>query len=129
MLKEIHQNVFFRKDFCRCFYGRSGVSPGTDSKESIPPAYVTWRAGTMTLFPTRLLASHNCSKIPAQSTNRKSTAMSNFLIRSILLHTCNFNQNLINNAWCDLSWSCYYYWILENSTFCHFGLAIRSSIQ
>ncbi len=26
-------------------------SPGIDSKESIPPAYVAWRAGTMTLLP------------------------------------------------------------------------------
>jgi len=25
-------------------------SPGIDSKESIPPAYVAWRAGTITLF-------------------------------------------------------------------------------
>ncbi len=25
-------------------------SPGIDSKESIPPAYVAWRAGTTTLF-------------------------------------------------------------------------------
>jgi hypothetical protein len=24
--------------------------PGIDSKESIPPAYVAWRAGTTTLF-------------------------------------------------------------------------------
>ncbi len=26
-------------------------SPGIDSKESIPPAYVAWRAGATTLFP------------------------------------------------------------------------------
>jgi hypothetical protein len=25
-------------------------TPGIDSKESIPPAYVAWRAGTITLF-------------------------------------------------------------------------------
>jgi hypothetical protein len=25
-------------------------SPGIDSKASIPPAYVSWRAGTITLF-------------------------------------------------------------------------------
>jgi hypothetical protein len=25
-------------------------SPGIDSKELIPPAYVAWRAGTITLF-------------------------------------------------------------------------------
>jgi hypothetical protein len=25
-------------------------SPGIDSKASIPPAYVAWRAGTITLF-------------------------------------------------------------------------------
>jgi hypothetical protein len=25
-------------------------SPGIDSKESIPPAFVAWRAGTTTLF-------------------------------------------------------------------------------
>ncbi len=26
------------------------MSPGNDSKEPIPPAYVAWRAGTTTLF-------------------------------------------------------------------------------
>jgi hypothetical protein len=26
------------------------VSPGADSKESVPPAYVAWRAGTTTPF-------------------------------------------------------------------------------
>jgi hypothetical protein len=26
-------------------------SPGIDSKELIPPAYVAWRAGTTALFP------------------------------------------------------------------------------
>jgi hypothetical protein len=30
-------------------------SPGIDSKESIPPAYVAWRAGTTTPIPTRFL--------------------------------------------------------------------------
>ncbi len=30
-------------------------SPGIDFKESIPPVYVTWRAGTITLFLTRFL--------------------------------------------------------------------------
>ncbi len=35
--------------------GRDGIfellsSPGIDSKESIPPAYVAWRAGTTTLY-------------------------------------------------------------------------------
>jgi hypothetical protein len=64
-------------------------SLGIDSKESIPPAYVAWRAGTTTLFllgidpaslcsmagrydnpiPTRFLAPIDCSKIPALSSN------------------------------------------------------------
>ncbi len=29
---------------------KSLLSPRMDSKESIPPAYVAWRAGTITLF-------------------------------------------------------------------------------
>ena len=39
-----------------------------DSKESIPPSYVAWRAGETTLNPnpTRFLAPIDCSKIPAQ---------------------------------------------------------------
>ncbi len=61
-------------------------SPGINSKVSIPPAYVAWRAATTTLFlapedcykipalagrydnpiPTRFLAPKDCSKIPAQ---------------------------------------------------------------
>ncbi len=38
--------------------------------ESIPPAYVSWRAGTITLFqiPTRFLAPTDCLKIPALAT-------------------------------------------------------------
>jgi hypothetical protein len=39
-------------------------SPGIDSKEWIPPAYVAWRASTITLF---LLAPIDCLKIPAQA--------------------------------------------------------------
>ncbi len=35
---------------------------GIDSKESVPPAYVSWRAGTATLF---LLGSYSCYKIPS----------------------------------------------------------------
>jgi hypothetical protein len=36
-------------------YGRAGIfkalwSPGIDAEASIPPAYVAWRAGTITLF-------------------------------------------------------------------------------
>jgi hypothetical protein len=41
-------------------------SPGIHSKESIPPAYVTRRAGTTTLIPTRFLVPIDCSKILAQ---------------------------------------------------------------
>jgi hypothetical protein len=33
-------------------------SPGIDSKESIPPAYVAWRAGATTLF---LFGSWHCT--------------------------------------------------------------------
>jgi hypothetical protein len=43
-------------------------SPGTDSKEWIPPAYVAWRAGTITLFLLgAYIAPRDCLKIPAQS--------------------------------------------------------------
>ncbi len=42
-------------------------SAGIDSTESIPPAYVAWRAGTSThCIPTRFLAPTDCLKIPAQ---------------------------------------------------------------
>ncbi len=37
-------------------------SPGIDSKEWIPPAYVAWRAGTITLFPSCSLTSCTISK-------------------------------------------------------------------
>jgi hypothetical protein len=40
-------------------------SPGIDAKASIPPAYVAWRAGTITLIPTRCLAPIDFLKIPA----------------------------------------------------------------
>jgi hypothetical protein len=38
-MKEIRARIFKRL-----------WSPGIDSKTSIPPAYVAWRAGTITLF-------------------------------------------------------------------------------
>ncbi len=41
-------------------------SPGIDSKEWTSLAYVAWRAGTITPFPTRFLAPIYCLKIPAQ---------------------------------------------------------------
>ncbi len=40
-------------------------SPGIDSKEWTPPAYVAWRAGTI---PARFLAPIDCLKIPTQAT-------------------------------------------------------------
>jgi hypothetical protein len=40
-------------------------SPGIDSKEWIPPAYVAWRVGTINPNPTRFLATIYCLKIPA----------------------------------------------------------------
>jgi hypothetical protein len=43
-------------------------SPGIDSNASAPPAFVAWRAGTITLIPTRFLAPIDCLKIPAQET-------------------------------------------------------------
>jgi hypothetical protein len=59
----------------RCHYsgtGQSGArifkllwSPGIDSKEWIPPAYVAWRAGRITLF-LRCLAPIDFLKIPAR---------------------------------------------------------------
>ncbi len=39
-------------------------SPGIDSKELIPPVYVAWRAGTITLFLLGALI--DCIKIPVQ---------------------------------------------------------------
>ncbi len=52
--------------FRACIFKRLW-SPGIDSKEGIPPTYVAWRAGTITLF----LSVPNpgpidCLKIPAQ---------------------------------------------------------------
>jgi hypothetical protein len=42
-------------------------SPEIDSKESIPPVYVAWRAGTRTLFLLGFWLPYiDCSKIPAQ---------------------------------------------------------------
>jgi len=41
-------------------------SPGIDSKESIPPANVAWRAGTTILILLGSKPSIDCSKIPAQ---------------------------------------------------------------
>ncbi len=46
-------------------------SPGIDSKEWIPPAYVAWRAGTTTVFPTRFPAPIDCLKIPAPTDKRE----------------------------------------------------------
>ncbi len=40
-------------------------SPGIDAKASIPPAYVAWRAGTITLFLLGGLAPIDFLKIPA----------------------------------------------------------------
>jgi hypothetical protein len=48
-------------------------SPGIDSKQSIPPASVAWRAGYDNLIPTRFLAHIDCSKIPAQAEIVKNT--------------------------------------------------------
>ncbi len=39
--------------------------PGIDSKESMPPAYVAWRAGTTNYIPARFLVPKDCLKIPA----------------------------------------------------------------
>jgi hypothetical protein len=39
-------------------------SPGIDSKETIPPAYVAWRAGTINLFYS-VQAPIDCLKITA----------------------------------------------------------------
>ncbi len=44
-------------------------SPGINSKAPIPPAYVAWRAGTITPFPTRCLAPIDFLKIPALDPN------------------------------------------------------------
>jgi hypothetical protein len=41
-------------------------SPGIDFTESIPPAYVAWRAGTTTPLLLGFLAPIDCSKITAQ---------------------------------------------------------------
>jgi hypothetical protein len=39
-----HSTLYRARTF-KCLWG-----PGIDSKELIPPAYVAWRAGTITLF-------------------------------------------------------------------------------
>ncbi len=44
-------------------------SPRIDFKESIPLAYVAWRAATTTPIPTRFLSPIDCLKIPAQDLN------------------------------------------------------------
>jgi hypothetical protein len=46
--------IVFRLYISQMLY-RAGIfkplwSPGIDAKASIPPAYVAWRAGTITLF-------------------------------------------------------------------------------
>jgi hypothetical protein len=53
----VGEDILFRKLFSKPFSGphRSRTfkclwGPGIDSKERIPPAYVAWRAGTITLF-------------------------------------------------------------------------------
>ncbi len=57
-----HTHVVIR---ARIFKLLSGS--GIDSKELVPPAYVAWRAGTITLpIPTRFLGTIDCFKIPAQ---------------------------------------------------------------
>jgi hypothetical protein len=43
-----------------------------DSKESISPAYVAWRAGTNKFVPNRFLDPIDCSKIPAQDGTKES---------------------------------------------------------
>jgi hypothetical protein len=40
-----HRGGELRARTFKCLWG-----PGIDSKEFIPPAYVAWRAGTITLF-------------------------------------------------------------------------------
>jgi hypothetical protein len=42
-------------------------SPGINSKKSIPPAYIAWRAGTTTLFQIGSSAHTDFSEIPAQN--------------------------------------------------------------
>jgi hypothetical protein len=42
-------------------------SPRIDSKGSIPPAYVAWQAGTITLFLLGSLLPIDCSKILAHA--------------------------------------------------------------
>jgi hypothetical protein len=42
--------AFFFKNDNRARIFKRLWSPGIDSKELIPPAYVAWRAGTITLF-------------------------------------------------------------------------------
>ncbi len=48
-------------------------SPGIDSKEWIPPAYVVWRAGTITdnHIPPQFLAPIDFLKIPAQGSLKR----------------------------------------------------------
>jgi hypothetical protein len=41
----VSESILYRARIFKCLWG-----PGIDSKEWIPPAYVAWRAGTLTLF-------------------------------------------------------------------------------
>jgi hypothetical protein len=52
---EFHLCSLYRLKFAPCILYRARTfkclwGPGIDSKEWIPPVYVAWRAGTITLF-------------------------------------------------------------------------------
>ncbi len=51
-------------------------SPRIASKESIPPGYVAWRAGTTTPIPNRFLVPIDCLKIPAPDSGPDPTLFS-----------------------------------------------------
>jgi hypothetical protein len=56
-----------KDNFTRARYFTLLRSPGIDSKESIPPAYVAWRAGTADnpFLPRFLAPNIDCLKISA----------------------------------------------------------------
>jgi len=66
-----YSRIIYTQPDLTSFFSRGGIfkllwSPGIDSKESIPPAYVALAGRYDNSIPTRLLAPIDCSKMSAQ---------------------------------------------------------------
>jgi hypothetical protein len=66
-------------------------SPGIDSKESIPPAYVAWRAGTITLFLLGAYSPHRFFK-NSSSEHRLYAVIDS--VESLSIHMTKRSKNL-----------------------------------